>query len=225
MPVQNELPFVICPAVQILCNQRGDTVLKNKEKILYTCKHRRALVYTIQKLVMDEAVRKLLLEQVKYHDLDKSLLLLLVDAEVASKYHKAHAKHHMENDIPKSRYDKIEAVLDYESAGYTKPDKPLNAYDTIQKRKPELAGVLIPILNEFDIAKSYKNTPNDTDWLAFNQSFPEITEQYALAEIISYILDEITKEQVREAFGYAVKTAGIDLRQTQEIDLQRLHAF
>ena len=38
-----------------------------------------------------------------------------------------------ENDIEKTKLDYMEMILDWESARYTKPDKPLNAYDTLYK--------------------------------------------------------------------------------------------
>jgi hypothetical protein len=54
-------------------------------------------------------------------------------------------------------------VLDWESARYTKPDKPLNAYDTLYAYYPEMSDVILPILEEIGIAKS--NTPMELDVL------------------------------------------------------------
>ena len=44
-------------------------------------------------------------------------------------------------------------ALDWESARYTKEDKPLNAYDTLYKYYPELEKQILPILKEWGIAK------------------------------------------------------------------------
>lgn len=45
-------------------------------------------------------------------------------------------------------------VIDWECARYTKPDKPLNAYDTLYKYYPELEDKILPILKELKIDKS-----------------------------------------------------------------------
>ncbi len=44
-------------------------------------------------------------------------------------------------------------ALDWESARYTKEDKPLNAYDTLCKYYPELEKQILPILKEWGIAQ------------------------------------------------------------------------
>lgn len=185
--------------------------MKNADKILYTCLHRRAMVYVIKKLIREPYMQKRLLKRAESHDLDKSLLCLFVDKKTASRYHRQNSSHHMENNIFKIDLDKIEAVLDYECAGYTKPDKPRNAYDTIQELKPELMDELLPIMQMLGIAKSYSNTPDDPDWIDFNQQLPEITEEYAMAEIIQYVMQDETKNNAYIVLDYAKTTAGIDV--------------
>ena len=39
-------------------------------------------------------------------------------------------------------------VVDWECARYTKPDKPLNAYETLYAFYPELESYILPILKE-----------------------------------------------------------------------------
>lgn len=175
--------------------------MRNIDDILYTCAHKRAITYTIHKLVKDPTIRDALLKHTRYHDSDKLLLYSLIDPEIAHIYHREHANHHMENNLKKMPFDKIEAVFDYESAGYTKEDKPLNAYDFIKRFIPEHMDELLPIMETFKIATSYENTPDDPDWKAFNESLPEINETYAMAEIIQYIIDR--PEQAKILFNYA----------------------
>ena len=45
-------------------------------------------------------------------------------------------------------------IIDWECARYTKPDKPLNAYDTLYKYYPQLEEKILPILKELKIDKS-----------------------------------------------------------------------
>ena len=57
-------------------------------------------------------------------------MYLFYDKKDASNIHRDKTVHH-ENELEKTELDYIEMVLDWESARYTKPDKPLNAYDTL----------------------------------------------------------------------------------------------
>lgn len=47
--------------------------------------------------------------------------------------------------------DYREMVIDWECARYTKPDKPLNAYDTLYYLYPQLESKILPILKELGI--------------------------------------------------------------------------
>ena len=42
-------------------------------------------------------------------------------------------------------------IIDWECARYTKPDKPLNAYDTLYKFYPQLENEILPLLNRFNL--------------------------------------------------------------------------
>lgn len=44
-----------------------------------------------------------------------------------------HSKHHVKNNFKKSEEDLLDTVIDWECARMTKPDKPLNAYETLMK--------------------------------------------------------------------------------------------
>lgn len=65
-----------------------------------------------------------------FHDLIKSWNVLLLGDEVATKLHRRFSNHHLRHGDIKN---KVEAAVDWESARFTKPTKPLNAYQTWQK--------------------------------------------------------------------------------------------
>lgn len=73
----------------------------------------------------------------RFHDLDKFIMRLLwIPDEWISKIHRFWSWHHVKNKIGWFRLD--EAIFDWESARFTKPDKPLNARETCRKYYPEL---------------------------------------------------------------------------------------
>lgn len=70
-----------------------------------------------------------------FHDFVKMINIALFGDAIATKLHRAFSGHHAHlysdgiatfRDIP----NKEEAAIDWESARFTKPDKPLDAYDT-----------------------------------------------------------------------------------------------
>lgn len=72
------------------------------------------------------------------HDFVKMINILLFGDKIATWLHRKFSGHHVHlysdgisvfEDIP----NKVEAAIDWESARFTKPDKPLNAYETWQK--------------------------------------------------------------------------------------------
>ena len=62
-----------------------------------------------------------------FHDFVKIINVFLFGDRVATKLHRKFSNHHEHNGDIKN---KIEAAIDWESARFTKPDKPLNAYQT-----------------------------------------------------------------------------------------------
>lgn len=143
--------------------------MRNREYIEYTYKHRKVVMLLAEKYFGDNSE---LLEQVALHDLDKLFTYLFYDKKVASKLHREHSEHHA-NEIEKSRLDYIEMVLDWESARYTKPDKPLNAFDTLYAYYPEMEDVILPVLQEMGIDSS--NTPMEEDIFNAAQAIGNVT--------------------------------------------------
>ena len=70
--------------------------------------------------------------------------------EEVKKFHRKTARHH-KNNLKKTRNDYIDMIIDWECARFSKPDKQLNAYDTLYKFYPELEEKILPILREFNL--------------------------------------------------------------------------
>ena len=107
------------------------------DAIKYTLKHKRAFLKTEKELLGKNTIRGYL------HDIDKVFLYIIMDKKKAHKIHRSHAKHHMEN--AKTEEDKIQMIIDWECARYTKPDKPLSAYDFMMKAYPDHKEELMPL--------------------------------------------------------------------------------
>lgn len=154
--------------------------MKNLDKIIYTYKHRKI----VERLAIKYTKDKKLIKQIKEHDLDKLYLMLFYDAKTVSKVHRKISKHH-DNELEKEYLDYCEMVLDWESARYTKPDKPLNAYDTLYKYYPHLEDKILPILKEYKIDKP--DLPMEEDILEFSNTLNNIGIEEVKEELINYI--------------------------------------
>ena len=150
--------------------------MKNKEYIEYTYKHRKIVTFLAEKYFPNNVE---LLEQLKAHDMDKLFTYLFYAKKDVHSVHRSLMPHH-ENELEKTYLDYVEMVLDWESARYTKPDKPLNAYDTLYKYYPEMEDNILPILKEIGIDKP--SLPDEID-----------VKEYALS-ISNVSIEEIKKE-------------------------------
>ena len=119
----------------------------------YTWKHKLAFLRVERGLLGHNTWRGYM------HDLDKLLYLYpwaLVTGHDKKWVHNKHRKnnrHHVENTKNKTRRDYIEMIIDWECARFTKADKPLNAYATMQKFYPDMAPHLIPIMRELGLVR------------------------------------------------------------------------
>lgn len=158
--------------------------MKNREKIIYTYKHRKVMLMLANKYIKnsDEIIK-----QIEDHDLDKLFMYLFYDKELVKEFHENNSNHH-DNDRKKTYNDYIEMVLDFESARYTKNDKPLNAYDTILKYYPNLQNELLPILKIFNLAES--NLPMDKDILKYAKSLDKLSFKEIKNDLINILLDK-----------------------------------
>lgn len=106
-------------------------IKKLKEKLKYNIDHRREVVRLEKQLLGKNSILT------RIHDLDKFVMMvLLFPDEWVSKIHRIYSWHHVKNKIGWFRLS--EAILDWESARFTKPDKLLNARETCTKYYPNL---------------------------------------------------------------------------------------
>lgn len=92
-----------------------------------------------------------------HHDWDKLFMYLFVPWLGTKRIHNIHRKyqkHHLKHagickDI--SKVDLHEAVIDWECARFTKPDKPMNAQETMEQYFSEYSEYIIPILKKYNI--------------------------------------------------------------------------
>lgn len=181
----------------------------NREKLVYTYEHRQAVNYVAGRL-LDTHKYLQMYDRIHFHDLDKSLLNTLVpDTKLVSMYHKLTNPHHMQKSNihahEVSYDDMLEAIIDYESAGYTKADKPLNAYDTVCTAtflSDETRERLLGVLKDLGIDSSYRNTPEDSDWVEYKKTLVPATRTITLGDIEDLISGSIDVVG-REIFCYA----------------------
>ena len=82
------------------------------------------------------------------HDLDKIFLLRLgLRPELVSKLHRKWSLHHDGTGF----VDRTGAVIDWECARYTKPDKPLNARETLAAHYPDHTKKLKPVIDRLGL--------------------------------------------------------------------------
>lgn len=87
-----------------------------------------------------------------FHDLDKIFMYIFfpfLGTKVIQKIHTRFAKHHLRKYKKHMNFD--EAILDWESARFTKPDKPMDAWETYQKLFTDFSDDLLPIFEKFNL--------------------------------------------------------------------------
>lgn len=129
------------------------------KKIIYNIKDSLLHIpYTIKHI---KAIYKLQIKYIGYikfplHDVDKLFMyvfLSFIGTKNISKIHRRLSKHHLDNHKTHTKDNILEAVIDWESARYTKADKPLNAWHTCINYYPQWKGSVSEILNEYNIPK------------------------------------------------------------------------
>lgn len=117
---------------------------KRYEKILYTLRHKQAF------LKVEKQLRRKNTWHGYLHDIDKPFLYLAfwIDLKKVQKIHRSYSKHHVKNSLNKSKDDLVDTIIDWECARMTKPDKPLNAYQTLMKFYPEYQETFLPVIRE-----------------------------------------------------------------------------
>lgn len=116
-------------------------------KIQYSKVHRIAFRDLEKRLLGKNTARSF------FHDVDKIILYHFLPTEFVHTCHQWWSRHHERR--AKTREDFIQMVIDWECARFTKPDKPLNAYDTLYKFYPHLEDKILPILKELNLAQKH----------------------------------------------------------------------
>lgn len=132
---------------------------KRYQRIVYTLKHKIAFLKVEKQLRGKNTLRGYL------HDIDKPFLYMAfwIDLKDVQKIHRNHSKHHIRNCLKKSKEDLIDTIIDWECARMTKPDKPLNAYETLMKFYPEYKHLFLPLIYRLlpeQVINSYKTSLN-----------------------------------------------------------------
>lgn len=118
---------------------------ENLGALKYTKEHRKAFKKIEKELLGHNTWRSIV------HDIDKIILYNVWPHKKVKEFHRNTARHHVESKAKKFKNDYIEMIIDWECARYTKPDKPLNAYDTLYKIYPALEDKILPILRELKL--------------------------------------------------------------------------
>lgn len=116
---------------------------ENKWHQLYTLAHKEAFLSLQVELLGVTDTKGIL------HDTDKLVFYGILSIADTNRLHRKYSTHHWTNIQDEA--DKTLCVIDYECARLTKPDKPLNAYNTIHKLHPESLELLTPTLQKLGL--------------------------------------------------------------------------
>lgn len=119
-------------------------IISSYKHIPYTWKHYLAFLKVEKKLLG--------CYKYKFHDWDKLGMYIVcpfLGTKKIGKIHRFHSSHHVKNKT--EEVDWIEAVIDWECAGLTKPDKPLTARQTMEKWYPEYKEHIEPVLQKLGL--------------------------------------------------------------------------
>lgn len=173
--------------------------MKNYSWCVYTYRHRRAFSYLCEKLLAEGEIKEEMRKRAEVHDLDKLLLYQFLDAVESQQYHIAHKGHHIESGECTDYLNMLEMVIDFESAPYTKPDKPMNAYDFVHKLldmglvEADFADRLFEIMHELGIDSSYAIVPEESALMYIGDE-ETVTEEMILLELFNYVNNNQTPE-------------------------------
>jgi hypothetical protein len=111
----------------------------------YTLKHKSAFLRVEKELLGRNTIAGY------FHDCDKLVLFLIpfVKKDTVTRIHRKRSKHHIQN--AKTERQITQAIIDWECARYTKPDKPLDAFDTMKKHYPSYESKVLPVLKKLGL--------------------------------------------------------------------------
>lgn len=99
----------------------------------------RHIPYTLRHYMVVIALQQQFFGKVKYHfhDVDKLLMYIFLPflgTKMIKKIHRRISSHHIWEDKPFHKCNYEEAIIDWESAHYSKPDKPLTAKEIVESK-------------------------------------------------------------------------------------------
>ena len=153
----------------------------DKDSIIYTYLHRQAIFSLGDKLGIPAR------SVYRYHDMNK-VIMYIAGAVNASEAHRLISEHH--NRKTKDPKVLTEMMLDWESARFTKPDKPLNAYDTLYKFYSDMKDRMLPILEKYNIDK-----PTDYSEAITAEQFNKMKNSVKIDDILKEVESYIKSEQ------------------------------
>ena len=125
-----------------------NNITESLQHVPYTFKHI-CVLYKLQWKYLDYI-------KFPFHDMDKLFMYIFcgfLGVKRISKIHRKYVSHHLSKNKNVTYSNVLEAVLDWESARYTKPDKPLNAWETCLKYYPEWESLIDIVLSAYNIPK------------------------------------------------------------------------
>lgn len=120
-----------------------NSIKKRFDTIDYTWQHKKAFLRVEKQLLGYNTIRGYM------HDLDKIFLKIFLNSKTVHNIHRRHSRHHELKAHTKEDY--VQMIIDWECARFTKPDKPLNARETLYRFYPELKDKIEPILDELKL--------------------------------------------------------------------------
>lgn len=112
---------------------------KEREKMVYTWYHRKAflLIASIDLHLMTEEERLEMIRRAMVHDLDKMYMYTFMSRKEVRNIHRMIQPHHLDNTtIPRTEYDYLETLIDWNSNRYTKKDKPELPFEIMKEHFP-----------------------------------------------------------------------------------------
>lgn len=115
-------------------------------KLKYTLKHKCYFLKIEYKLTGKISLAGII------HDMDKVFMYMFSSKSVEEiqEIHRSKRKHHV-NNLKKTEKDYTQMIIDWECARFSKPDKPLNARQTLEKYYSALNNDILPLLDKLKL--------------------------------------------------------------------------
>lgn len=121
-------------------------------------------------------------EGFKYHDCDKIAMALFYDDETLTQEHRRTQAHHDHNATDENVL--LEMMLDWESARYTTPDKPLNACACLYEDFPDMVDKMLPVLKKYRLDEPHCGAISQ-------ENFEKLMETVSVEDIANDIAEYI----------------------------------